>query len=112
MLAVSDVSSSTGDGVVYLWNVATGKLVRTLESFYNSEFADIAFSPNGRFLAAGDTIGNVGFWNVATGKYVTTLSDPQGKGIIGIAFSPSGDALASTDTAGDAYVWNTKWLGS
>jgi WD40 repeat protein len=111
-VAVSDVAGSTGDGVVYLWNVATGKLVKSLESFFNSEFADIAFTPNGNFLAAGDTSGDISFWNVGTGKYLDTLSDPLGKGIIGVAFSPSGDALASTDTAGDAYVWNTKWLSS
>jgi WD40 repeat protein len=98
--------------VVYVWNVSTGKLVYSLESFYNSEFADIAFTPDGNYLAAGDTIGNISFWSLGTGKYLSTLSDPLGKGIIGVAFSPSGDALASTDTAGDAYVWNTKWLGS
>ena len=97
---------------MYLWNVAIGKLTGTLASFYDSDFADIAFTPDGRFLAAGDTIGHVSFWNVATGKYLRTLSDPLGKSVIGVAFSPAGDLLASTDTAGDAYVWNTKWLGS
>jgi WD40 repeat protein len=95
-----------------VWSVATGKLATSLASFYNSEFADIAFTPDGNYLAAGDTIGNLSFWKLSTGKYLGTLSDPLGKGVIGVAFSPSGDALASTDTAGDAYVWNTKWLGS
>jgi WD40 repeat protein len=92
--------------------VASRKLAATLQSFYNSEFADIAFTPDGRYLAAGDTIGNVSFWNVTTGKYLQTLTDPGGKSIIGVAFSPSGDLLASTDAAGDAYVWSTKWLGA
>ena len=92
--------------------MTSGKLTNTLQSFDDSDFSDIAFSPNGRYLAAASTNGNLNLWNVATGKLLDRHPGTSGQNLIGVTFSPNGDLVATSDIAGDAYVWSTKWLNS
>ena len=91
--------------------MATGKRTASLQSIDGGDYSDIAFSPNGRFLAAADTDGSVILWNVATGKFVANLPDPAGQNLIDVAFSPNGESVANTDTSGDTYIWSMRWLG-
>jgi WD40 repeat protein len=90
--------------------VATGQLVRSLQSYDNGDYADIAFSPNGKYLAAASTDGNLNVWDVATGTLLARLSGTSGNNLVGVSFSPSGDAVATSDNAGNTYVWNMTWL--
>ena len=69
----------------------------------------VAFSPDGKLLAAGYGDGYVRLWNPATGQAIGSplLADsgPQ-PGVSGVAFSPDGKLLATA--GGDGYVrlWN------
>jgi DNA-binding beta-propeller fold protein YncE len=110
LIAVTDTSGD-GYGVIYLWNVSTGQLVATLSSVVvGGDYADLAFSPNGKYVVAAATEGSAVIFNVATHKFVANLADPSGQNLIGIAFSPDGKTLAVTDTTGDAFIWDMKWL--
>lgn len=64
----------------------------------------LAFSPDGKLLAAGDRDGSVRLWNVATGKQVHKLSVQRGE-IPAVAFAPSGKTLATAGTDGIIRVW-------
>jgi WD40 repeat protein len=75
----------------------------------SGNIADIAFSPDGRFLAGADTAGTVMLWNVATHTSIAALLTPA-KQLVGVAFSPDGNSMATTSTSGDAFVWDMKWL--
>ncbi len=66
----------------------------------------VAFSPDGKIVAAGDSNGRAYLWNVATGKPVSTLSDSVSKGVNSVAFSPDGKVVAAGDCNGRAYLWN------
>jgi WD40 repeat protein len=57
----------------------------------------VAFSPNGKLLAAGNRYHTVRIWDVATRKEVKTIGGHMGD-VWSIAFSPDGKTLAAVDT--------------
>jgi WD40 repeat protein len=103
------------DGVVQLWNPATGAQVATLPGRFTLVWS-LAFSPDGRLLAAGvqdgtdsaTATGTTRVWDVASGALVATLpqdSDPAA--VLSVAFSPDGRLLASGGDNGEITLWNT-----
>ncbi|HCA27097.1 MAG TPA: hypothetical protein DEP05_05575 [Betaproteobacteria bacterium] len=83
-----------------MWNVATHQRVRTLRiDNLGSEFGAVAFSPDGRYLAAGQSV--ISLWNAKTGARVRDIvgplidpSRPQPIGVHSLAFSPDSKTLA------------------
>jgi hypothetical protein len=69
-----------------------------------SPVASVAFSPDGRILAVGDSDGDVGWWDVATGQRTGTLA--EGAPVTSVVFSPSGRILAVGDSGGDVGWWD------
>jgi len=57
----------------------------------------VAFSPNGKLLAAGNRYHTVRVWDVASRKEVITLAGHMSD-VWSIAFSPDGKTLAAADT--------------
>ncbi|HZZ80655.1 MAG TPA: DUF6807 family protein, partial [Gemmataceae bacterium] len=57
----------------------------------------VAFSPDGKQLAAGNRYGTVRIWDVASRKEVKTITGHMGE-VWSIAFSPDGKTLAAVDT--------------
>ena len=65
------LASGSPDKTVKLWDVGTGRLLRTLEQASGSIYA-VAFSPDGRTLfSGGDTLK---LWDAATGRLLNTLA--------------------------------------
>ena len=95
--------SGSQDDSVRLWNTATGRLVRTLLKGSPVEPAltgnppepaySVAFSPNGRFVAAADRLGTVRLWNLATGALIWVLQSPLSEAL-SVAFSADSKILA------------------
>ncbi len=82
-------------GVVAIWDVASGKRLRRMETF--GDLTQLAFSPDGTLLAAtrlyatadGLTLHEVRLWDVSTGRPVKTLDRCHY-----FDFSPDGKRLA------------------
>lgn len=70
--------------------------------------AGVAFSPDGRILAACDGNDRVSLWDAATHRNIATLTAPSGDGIDDVAFSPDGKILAATTSgSGSVILWDT-----
>ncbi len=68
----------------------------------------VAFSPDGKILAAGDgsygDAGSVRLYDTVTGDVKSTRGHSQG--IRGVCFSPDGSKLASCSDDGTVKIWN------
>jgi WD40 repeat protein len=110
-----------------LWDVATGKEVRTITLTPQHGFANLAFSPDGRTLAAENPDQTVSLWEVAGGKERIRLGaapapvpDQPGQamfvnvmGMMGtatdaptLAFASDGRTLAAKGADGSIRVWD------
>jgi WD40 repeat protein len=97
------LASGTYDGTIRLWDVASLR-ERTALATTGEEAAAVAFSPDGRTLAA--TMGPVvQLWDVDTGRHRASLVGHQGK-VKCLAFSPDGTRLASGSYDRTVRLWN------
>src|SRR5262249_17356354 len=98
--------SGSQDRTVRLWDVATGKELRTLEG-HTSEITCVAFSSDGKAVASAgwydrhnpDTA--IRIWDAATGKELHRLAGNK-HGVNAVAFSPDGRTLASAGGSFDS----------
>jgi WD40 repeat protein len=100
---------------VRIWDVNTGRLVRTLPRQSN-EVAAVAYSPDGRYLASATTNlfnpqayvrepGEVKLWDADTGREIRTLGGHTA-GVFDVAFSPDSRYLASACADRIVRIWD------
>src|SRR5262249_1757311 len=65
----------------------------------------VAFSPDGRRLAAEGKEKTVKVWDVTTGQPIRTLTGHT-KEVWSVAFSPDGKQLASASDGGEVIIWD------
>ena len=105
--ASADKYESIANGLVHLWNVKSGWNKRQI--WNNSEIDSLAFSPDGKTLATGDTE-DIRFWDPHTGDIKMELKRPpevKKWAVISLAFSPDGNTLASGFWK-TICLWNTE----
>jgi WD40 repeat protein len=88
-----------------IWEIATGRLIRTINSENSEGDTDpgdpdpVLFSPDGEILAIAGTQ-NITLWQVSSGEKIRTINRyHQGWGSC-LAFSPNGQTLAFTEYSG------------
>lgn len=110
---------------IYLWDLtdpARPRLLRTLaDPVYDSapepcgqsctapfQQGDIAFSPDGRLLAAAAGHDQVGLWNVTDPAETTRISIMSGRSgfVEAVAFAPSGNELAAISVYGTVTMFS------
>jgi RNA polymerase sigma factor (sigma-70 family) len=97
------------EGVVRLWNPATGKQLRQLESPY-PWLGRVAFSPDGKTVAAVSNRHRIALWDTATGRLLHELDGGEEKLTFAapIAFAPDGRTLASGGLGESLRLWDLK----
>jgi WD40 repeat protein len=98
--------ATTGyDGMIRLWDTATGKLVRVLVG-HDSYVFGVAWSADGRYLAStGSYDVTVRVWDARTGLPVKVLTGLK-EAPFAVAWSPDGSLLAAgTIESGYVSVW-------
>jgi RNA polymerase sigma factor (sigma-70 family) len=92
------------DTRIILWDLATGKELRTCE-WRDSliEHASIVFSPDGQLVAAGCNQ-KIGLWEVATGSHVLSWQAHPSK-VQSLVFTPDGRFVASLDEKAEICLW-------
>ncbi|QLE49645.1 protein kinase [Nostoc sp. C057] len=80
------LASGSWDNTIKLWDVNTGKEIRTLTGHTNW-VNSVAFSPDGKFLVSGSADCTIKLWQVNTGIEIQTLTG-HSDSVSSIAYSP------------------------
>ncbi len=105
-------SGDEWDSNIRLWDVQTGKLLKTLKkriAFESTSFEDrivnsVAFNSDGKTIASGSSDGTIRLWNAHTGKFIKYLVGHT-KSVNSVAFSPNGKTLISVGAEG-VCLWD------
>ena len=95
-------SGGYGDNTIKLWDVASGKMLRSLEG--QSNVLSLAYSPDGRTLASGSIGNTIKLWDVASGKMLRSLEGQSN--VLSLAYSPDGRTLASGSMDSTIKLWD------
>ncbi|MEG5014507.1 MULTISPECIES: WD40 repeat domain-containing protein [unclassified Microcoleus] len=98
------LASGSADNTIKLWDVTTGKEIRTLQGHSNSVVSN-SFSPDSKILASGSDDNTIKLWDVTTGKEIRTLKG-HSKGVLSVSFSPDGKTLASGSGDKTIKLWD------
>jgi WD40 repeat protein len=96
---------------VLLWDMATGKEARRFAGL-SDKIKSVAFSPDGKTLAAASRDGRIALWQTGTGKdLLYIMAHPKhtdaGSGPSPcVAFAPDGKTLASASTDRTIRLWD------
>jgi WD40 repeat protein len=98
------------NGQIEIIDLRTGDLITTLT--YANELDQyqalkVAFSPDGRWLAAASGSGRVVVWETRTWELQTAWDAVPGFGVDSMMFTPDSDFLV-TGGAGQAAIWNVE----
>lgn len=101
------LGSCSWDSTIKLWEVATGRELRTLSGHLN-EVTSGAFSPDGKILASSAGDRTVRLWDVATGRVLRILTGHSSRLVHSVAFSPNGNELASGSEDRTIKIWDVE----
>ena len=96
----------TNKNDVQLWDVDSQKRVKNIKTKHKYVICKLAFSPDGDFLASGDTSGVIHVWDTKTGKHIAKYNGHKGN-INGMVFAKNNELLASTSLYdGTIFLWD------
>jgi len=101
--------SGSRDKTIKLWNVKTGKEIRTLKG-HNSRVRSVNFSPDGKTLVSGSNDKTIKLWNVETGQEIRTLKGHTDI-INNAVFSPDGNYILTASEDKTAKIWDNNGRG-
>jgi WD40 repeat protein/serine/threonine protein kinase len=98
------VASAGSDGIVRVWDVTTGQEVVRPPLRHRATLTSVAFSPDGRRLAAGGRR-RVTVWDTTTWQEVPPSPLATTAGLHAMGFSPDGRLLAAGVASQPVSIW-------
>ena len=103
-LATVSSSEYTIHHPIQIWDANTGEPLFSLEK-HTLPVKILAFSPDSKTLASGDTGNRIRLWNVDTGTFRAIFKTSTGS-FDALTFSPNGKLLASGGSDGKVRLWD------
>ncbi len=97
------LASGSEDWAVKLWDVRSGKCLKTLLG-HKGRIRAVSFSPDGREVASSSEDGTIILWETTRGKLKQVFSGP-GEWIGTVAYNPDSTKLASNGSGGNVIIW-------
>jgi WD40 repeat protein/serine/threonine protein kinase len=91
-------------GKTFVWDARTGERILTLRG-HTDAILDLAWSPDGRRIAAAGANGEAVVWDVRTGSELLTLTGHT-TWVSGVAFAPNGRLVATASPDGTVRLWD------
>jgi WD40 repeat protein len=91
--------------LLHMLDLRTGKAVRRFQGEADPVKA-VAFSPDGKRLAVGMSLGQVALWDVAQAKVERTIAAHYRQDVAALAYSPDGRQLLTGSFDGTLRLWN------
>jgi len=96
------VSGSIFDPVVILWDIASGKEIRTFSSSFPT--TSVKLSPDDKYLLSGHMMAGMTLWDVSSGQKIKSFG--ENLSIFSIAFSKDGNHIMSGSLDGKITLWD------
>ena len=90
-------------------NLSHSNLAKSVFTQTFGSILSVAFSPDGKFLAAGDSKGEIRLWRVADGQQLL-ICQGHANWVWSVAFSPDGQILASGSEDSTVKLWSVNQL--
>jgi WD40 repeat protein len=100
-----DWIAASSDFNVVLWSLSDPTRIVALEAGQGGANQLLLFSPDGRFLVAGNRVGGLTLWNIANAELAARLPNTISNRV-SAAFSPDGTILVTSALDGGVYLWN------
>jgi WD40 repeat protein len=101
------LAANFAEGMVMLWDVATGKRLRIYVSLQENgsptQFGAVCFTRDGKSLVTGGVDGHVRFWD--RGSMEEQRAIEVGESVTDLALSPDGTTLACSTTQGSVNLY-------
>ena len=104
----SAISAGLTNDALTLWDVATGKVLRTFRYRRGGRVTSAALSPDGRFaLSGGGEVreGEIRLWDAATGEELRSFKGHTSK-VTSVVFSSDGRFVLSGSWDGTLKLWD------
>ncbi len=102
----SRLATGGDDGVVRIWDCATGEQLHTLTG-HTGVVRSVAYQPDGTRLATGGDDGVVRIWDSATGRRTGWSAEHLPDGELALWDAETGDLLGATSGAWYWLGWST-----
>lgn len=102
----NDLDGTTISGVATLWDIVTGKELRSF-SDSSRKITGAAFSPDGRRVVTGSESSYAKLWDARTGKQILSFENNHGR-VNSVTFSPDGRRVLAGLGAHAAVLWDAQ----
>ncbi|CAG5074000.1 Similar to wdr61: WD repeat-containing protein 61 (Danio rerio), partial [Cotesia congregata] len=97
------IASGAIDGIINIFDVAYGKVLRTLEG-HAMPIRSLCFSPDSQLLLTASDDGHMKLYDVKDANVAGTLSG-HASWVLGVAFGPDGQKFASSSSDHTVKIW-------
>lgn len=95
------------DKAVYLWNLDTEELERTLDA-HQGPISDLSFDPGGGALISASQDGTWIAWSPSTGRQGKSATAHSGGPVFAAAVHPNGKTLATSGNDDNIHLWDLR----